>query len=192
MKFESLDLPRVGQDIQLVGAIYLDRAEEQNLLCFLPEEKPARTSCEVVMDREEWAAFLRQADLVEVELLARHKDGRLAKAILRKSTRAVDQHINWAVFRRDGFRCRYCSEDNVPLTVDHLVTWEEGGPNSMANLVAACKKCNGTRSNTPYAEWLASPYYVRRSRHLQEDVRRANKLLVDTLADIPRREHRVR
>jgi 5-methylcytosine-specific restriction endonuclease McrA len=49
-----------------------------------------------------------------------------------------------AVFLRDGFRCQYC---NARLgmstgTRDHVIPRSRGGPDTLANVVAACMPCN--------------------------------------------------
>ncbi|WP_212636678.1 HNH endonuclease, partial [Salmonella enterica] len=55
--------------------------------------------------------------------------------ILRKNQRILDQKIAWEVYRRDKYKCRYCGIDNVPLTVDHIITWESGGATHADNLM---------------------------------------------------------
>lgn len=138
------------------------------------------------MDHEDWKVFLRQTDLLEAKVLAEASDGTLAKIVLRKSARQISQQVSWNVFKRDGYKCRYCGRDDVPLTVDHLVLWEDGGPSIEQNLVSACKKCNKTRGNTPYAEWLKHPRYLRTSEDLEPSVRFDNEAMVGALDDIPR------
>jgi 5-methylcytosine-specific restriction endonuclease McrA len=53
------------------------------------------------------------------------------------------------IFKRDGNECVYCGE-NRDLTLDHVIPKSRGGKTSWANLVAACKSCNGRKGdNTP-------------------------------------------
>jgi 5-methylcytosine-specific restriction endonuclease McrA len=141
------------------------------------------------MDSEEWKTFLRQTDLMETEVLARAADQSIVKAILRKSTRAVDQTINWNCFRRDNYTCRYCGNNKIALTVDHLVRWEEGGPSTEANMLSACRKCNKVRGDKSYADWLRDPYYLKVSVNLKPEVRAANEAILGTLDAIPRKLH---
>jgi len=186
MEFKDLDLLKVGDTIQMVGAIY--EGEGKTLLVFFPGEQNPHSVLETLfgMGLPEWQAFLRQMDLLETEILAKAKDGSIVKAIARKSQRQLDQVVSWKVFKRDGYRCRYCANDDVPLTVDHLVRWEEGGPSIEANLVSACKKCNKIRGNMDYAAWLKHPAYRDTSRRCTSEVRAANEALVATLDKIPR------
>ena len=77
----------------------------------------------------------------------------------------------------------------MPLTVDHLVCWEEGGPSIEANLVSSCKKCNKIRGNTPFEAWLRHPVYRKVSQGLTDRARQDNERLVPTLSQIPRKNY---
>jgi 5-methylcytosine-specific restriction endonuclease McrA len=87
---------------------------------------------------------------------------------VRKSQRQIDSKVQWDCFRRDKYKCVYCNRDDVPLTIDHIMTWENGGPTTVENLVTACKKCNKTRGNTPYGDWLESDYYKQVSKNVPQ------------------------
>ena len=183
-KFNDINLLSVGHTIQLTGAIL--SGEGKNYLCFFPgaeEEYPVEV---LELGEGEWGAILDQTDKLWVETYGKDMVGKVQKAILRKSQRQIEASVSWRVFKRDGYRCRYCGRDDVPLTVDHLVLWEEGGPSTEANLVAACKKCNRRRGNTPYAQWLQSRDYHRASQGLTEEVRRQNQAVSATLDKISR------
>ncbi len=215
MKLSDVGLLKFGNTIQLIGGVWA--GEGKAYVCLFPEESksclrvdqpyvdhfevvlsdsptaaggdPDEVRVEVLsMDVPDWEAFLRQTDLMETEVLAKAKDGTLVKAIIRKSTRQVDQSVSWKVFERDDFRCRYCHRRG-PMTVDHLVRWEEGGPSIEANLLSACRKCNRTRGDMPYADWLNSPYYKNVSSFLPLPVLEANRLVAETLPSIPRKLH---
>lgn len=192
MKLEELDLREVGVSIQMVGVVFEDARNQSVLVLPFPSESAPEPDnpfsdggfTTLDMDLQEWQTFLAQTDKVEVQALVRAEDGSVGRAIVRKCERQISQHVSWAVYRRDYYRCRYCGNGEVPLTVDHLVLWEDGGPSTEANLVASCKKCNNTRGNTPYAEWLKSSYYAKVSRNLPPAIQEANELLVYTLGSI--------
>lgn len=200
-KLSDLNILDVGNNIQLAGAVYIgngklyltmfpDEAGELNdsfETCSWVQSTGGHLDIESLnMSQEEWETFIRQTDLLETQGLVKAENGSVEKAILRKSSRQIDQGVSWKVFRRDGYACRYCRADDVPLTVDHLVCFEEGGPNTETNLVSACRKCNKTRGNTPYAQWLEHPYYKKVSQNLTEGEREANVKLASTLDSIPR------
>lgn len=190
MKLDELDIHAIGNTIQIAGVIYA--GEGLTLLCFFPDEIQQGIEIQPLeMDLDDWTRFLRQTDLMETEVLAKAKDGKITKAILRKCQRQIDQRVSWAVYRRDGFKCRYCAADEVPLTVDHLVLWEEGGPSTEDNLVTCCKKCNKTRGNTQLADWFQHQYYRRVSKKLAPHVRALNEDLLNIIPNIPRRPHKV-
>ena len=49
--------------------------------------------------------------------------------------------------------CSYCG---LPAdTVDHIEPLQGGGDSSSANLTAACRSCNASKSDTPLLIWLA-------------------------------------
>jgi len=192
MGLEDVPLLAIGNEIQLVGAAYSGHG--QLFLFLLPSttegdpkdlfrERPVAIH---QLDTDEWNTFLRQTDLMELEALVEDEHGVVKKAIVRKTARVISQHISWKVWRRDEFKCRYCGADDVPLTVDHLVLWEEGGPSIEENLLTACRKCNKARGNMQYADWLKSPRYRRTSEKLSWSVQDANAALVPTLDAIPR------
>ena len=187
MKFSEFDLKNVGHEVQLVGGIWAGCGRA--FLCYFPEYGAEFKPVALEMNGDDWKALLRQSDLVETEVLAKAQDGSIVKAVIRKCERNIEQGVQWAVFRRDGYACRYCGRSDVPLTVDHLVLWEDGGPSVESNLVAADKRCNKTRGRLSYASWLAHPYYQRVSQALTESQREVNRRLLETLAAIPRMTH---
>lgn len=186
-KLSDINILEVGNSILMTGAVF--SAPDKHYLCFFPFDREDLPFEPLEMDVEDWKKFVRQTDLLETEVLASAPDGTLAKVILRKSQRVIDSVIQWRVFKRDEYKCRYCGADGTPLTVDHLVLWEEGGPSIDENLISACKKCNKTRGNLQYADWLKHPRYKTTSAKLTPEVRAANEALLGTLAAIPRNVH---
>ena len=188
MALTDIPLKELGLSIQMVGALYANR--NQAWMVMFPGEGRGDDTIEdpsmVLLDREEWEQFLRQTDLVEVECLVRDPETKaIGKAMLRKCERQISQQTSWAVFRRDGFKCRYCGVEDQPLTVDHLVTWESGGPSTPENLVAACRRCNSARGELPLAEWLNSPFYKKVKTGISYEEQFRNTALVATLGSIP-------
>jgi len=196
--FSDLRLLDIGHEIQLAGAVYAGKGKVFLMMC--PDE-PLEDQEIVAMEmtQNQWLEVIRQSDLLETEVLAKMPDGKLGKAVLRKSTRQIEQGVSWQVFRRDSQDnvrhpgnpfCCYCSNDSTPLTVDHLVCWEAGGPSIPENLLSCCRRCNKMRGNTPYEEWiLRDQGYLRVSNNLSEARRQKNRDLVATLDKIQRRVH---
>jgi hypothetical protein len=171
----SLDILDVGNSIQISGAIWSGNGK--TYLVPLPDEDLTESHDWHVlkMDAAEWERFLNQSDVLDVR--------GPGKAILRKSQRQVDQVIAWQVFERDGYKCRYCGR-KAPLTVDHVILWEQGGATVADNLISACRRCNKLRGNMEYDVWLHSTYYTVASCFLTLEEKAANIWVVDKLEEL--------
>lgn len=56
---------------------------------------------------------------------------------------AVWNAIRLQVLARDGWRCVYCGRE--ANEADHVLPRSKGGSDTLENLVAACRKCNGAK-----------------------------------------------
>lgn len=148
MKLQDLDLHAFGDTIQIAGMLYHDGPNDRFFVLPFPEQEPLgpywfEDTTVLEMDLDEWTRFVHQSDRVEVMASVVDQHGNLGKAFVLKSARQIAQNVSWAVYRRDNYRCSYCGADSVPLTVDHLVLWEEGGPSIPENLCLPAR--NATR-----------------------------------------------
>ncbi len=155
LTLDDLDILDVGNTIRIGGGIWTGNGKVY--LVPLPDEDLAGEIQILCMPAVEFERFLNQTDVLDVR--------GPGKAILRKSQRRIDQHIAWQVFERDQYRCRYCWTKG-PLTVDHIILWEQGGATVPENLLSACRRCNKLRGNMEYDVWLRSPEYARVSAYL--------------------------
>lgn len=55
--------------------------------------------------------------------------------------------LRQVILERDGHTCAYCGGEAD--TVDHIVAKNNGGLDEASNLVAACRRCNGLKSDRP-------------------------------------------
>ena len=187
-KFEDMNLLDFGNGILLGGAIYSGNGK--NYICLFPDDASTEDeTCILSLTTEDWKKIIRQTDLQETEVLTKAADGSLTKAIIRKTTRIIEQGVSWKVYKRDDYKCRYCGKDGIPMTVDHIVLWEKGGPSIEKNLLTSCRRCNKTRGNTEYLDWLSHPYYIKVSQNLTEYERDLNERVVLIIDDIPLRSH---
>lgn len=185
--FKEYDIKKFGVEYQISGMILSNG--ETNLVCSFPNlSGNAKNSETWFVTLDEWKKLIRQLDLVEVDMIEKSSDGKLVKNIVRKTTRQIEQKISWRVFKRDHYECRYCGNNDTPLTVDHIILWEMMGPSIEENLLSSCKKCNKRRGNMLYANWLDSDYYKKVSQNLTESKRQANIDLIDVLDNIPLRK----
>jgi hypothetical protein len=170
----GLDLLDIGNEVQLVGVIYGGKGK--TVIMPFPEDKLTGLVDDwivVEMDAEQWAEVLNQSDNLNTMV---------GKAMLRKSQRHIDQVIAWKVFERDRYHCRYCGRTGLPLTVDHVILWEDGGPTIEDNLISACRKCNKTRGRMQYEDWLGSDAYNAVSAaYLSESDKERNWLVITRL-----------
>ena len=61
--------------------------------------------------------------------------------------------IRRAVYERDGFACLFC-ESTDRLTLDHIIHYSAGGPDTIENLRTLCRSCNSSRRNRTDEEWM--------------------------------------
>lgn len=187
-EFKDFPLDMVGRGVGLTGAIYTDERTGDSYVFRFPDYADDDFNPRLIhpLTTEDWKALVHQTDLIEMPVVVKDQDGKLYKAVLRKCQRRIAQGVSWNVYKRDDYTCRYCGRDGLPLTVDHLILWEDGGPSTEDNLLTACRKCNKTRGNTPYAKWLRHRYYKRVSNALSSEQFQANEAIVHRLDRVER------
>lgn len=50
--------------------------------------------------------------------------------------------MRFAIYQRDGHRCRKCGRKTDDLEIDHIVPIAKGGKSTMDNLQTLCRRCN--------------------------------------------------
>jgi 5-methylcytosine-specific restriction endonuclease McrA len=71
------------------------------------------------------------------------------------------------LFKRDGYCCVYCGDDTRKhLTLDHVIPQSKGGKDTWENLVTACKRCNGEKSDLTLEEFGKEIPQPRRPHYL--------------------------
>lgn len=187
MKVISLDdvnLLDFGNSIGLTGNIWTGNDGVSYITLFPDFEMEELGELQaIVMDSEDWKKLIRQTDLLETQIL-QHDEGKLKKVTVRKSARLIDNRMQWSVFKRDNYTCRYCGKDGIPLSVDHIDLWEDGGATVEENLLTACRKCNKVRGNTEYQAWLQSPKYASVNKGLSFEELQNNLDIVNQLPHI--------
>lgn len=189
IKLSDINLLDVGHTIQMAGVIWSGHNSKDHSPIQFVTQLPGKSENfedlkSMPMTLEEWETFLRQTDLLEIEIIGTDESGKFTKAIYRKSQRAIDNFMQWRVFQRDHYTCRYCGRTGIPLTVDHVILYEEGGPTTEENLVTACKPCNKDRGSMLFEQWLNSDIYKRKSAMLSCEADDANWDLVAKLPEL--------
>jgi hypothetical protein len=138
-----------GNTLLVKGIIYGNG--DDDIAMFLPGDELATYTTVWFADADEWHKVIKQTDDPEIYV---KDNGGAIKAIIRKSTRQVDEWMRWAVWRRDKFTCVYCGETNKAMTVDHVLAQELGGETVVENMVTSCRWCNKQKANKTIPEWL--------------------------------------
>ena len=96
--------------------------------------------------------FTRKAESVEADGIAVHTISRTIPVpqVVRLGyyVRRPNQRVKFTkrtVLARDHHTCQYCGIQTRDLTLDHVVPRTLGGETTWINVVAACKKCNGSK-----------------------------------------------
>lgn len=173
IRLEDINLLDIGNSIQISGTIWSGKG----MSFITPGPNSTETFDNIKLMKltlSEWEKLIKQADNVEVEMFKQDPTGKVIKTIYRKSQRQIDSVIQWRVFQRDKYTCLYCGRTGIPLTVDHILLWEKGGPTTIKNLVSACRACNKDRGNMEYDEWIESAIYKKKSINLNKEQQQAN------------------
>lgn len=179
IKLSDINLLDVGHSIQIAGVVWSGNGK--SFIVQFPDKKEDFSNLQSMpLTLPEWQQLLRQTDLLETEILKDDGNG-LVKSIVRKTARQIDAYAQWRVFQRDGYACRYCGRTGIPLTVDHIDLWEEGGVSTEENMLAACKNCNKDRGSMKYEDWITSKKYESRSAHLSGNQKVANQIVINQL-----------
>lgn len=169
LNLQDINIYDIGNTIQIVGTIW----KGPNNICFITQfpdkDEDLSNAKKMIMSLSDWDRFLKQTDILETEIFLQDPSG-VTKKIIRKTQRQIDSYMQWNVFQRDNYTCRYCGRTGIPLTVDHIDLWEEGGATVIANLITACRRCNKDRGRMLYEDWLKSPIYQKYSQSLPETV----------------------
>lgn len=94
---------------------------------------------------------------------------------------SVEDVLN--VWEFTGWRCFYCNADGhalrVHLSVDHVTPLNQGGENSIWNIVPACKHCNSCKGDRDVYWFLR--HYGRSKAAFDRRFKALHKYLRDTL-----------
>lgn len=186
LKLQDVDIHQFGNQIEIAGMIV--QGSEKTLAIYFPKADVKNPDL-VEMSEDDWKQLLLQMDTLETKLFPNKPA--MAKVIVRKSQRNIEQGISWNVYRRDMYTCRYCAANDVPLTVDHLVLWEDMGQSLEDNLLSACRKCNKTRGNTHFEDWIKTEYYKNKLKNfgsLEKDAHQYNLSIWNKAQKLPLRQ----
>ena len=71
-----------------------------------------------------------------------YQDEEIWQAICRVERGKVTNKLRFAIYARDGNRCRKCGRRSANLEIDHIVPIAKGGKSTYNNLQTLCHRCN--------------------------------------------------
>ena len=181
-KLSEINIYDIGNEIQTVGIILSGLGHSYVLL--IPEKSPDLSNLELLpLTLDEWTIIFKQMDILETEIFEQDASG-ITKKLIRKSQRTIDNYLQWACFKRDNYSCRYCGRDGIPMSVDHIDLWEDGGPAILENLITSCRQCNKDRGRVKYEDWITSSVYKKKSEKLPESIKQQNFAILTNLSNL--------
>jgi ssDNA-binding Zn-finger/Zn-ribbon topoisomerase 1 len=90
-------------------------------------------------------------------------DNDIWQSICRVERGKVSNKMRFAIYERDGHRCRKCGRYTNDLEIDHIYPVSKGGKSTYDNLQTLCHKCNQKKSNFIEKDAVI-PQNVRKSR----------------------------
>lgn len=63
-------------------------------------------------------------------------------SICRVERGKVSNKMRFAIYERDGYRCRKCGRKTDDLEIDHIIPISRGGKSTYDNLQTLCRRCN--------------------------------------------------
>jgi len=92
------------------------------------------------------------------------------KKRLRVARKAIPPSVRWDVMQRDGFKCRYCGRGcpDVELTIDHIISVNDGGVDDFFNLITACKECNAGKGRKSAPDVPIQPDQVKEAEKIRD------------------------
>ena len=85
-----------------------------------------------------------------------YNDRDIWDAICRVERGRVSDRMRFAIYAKDGYRCRYCGKTDRTghtLEIDHIIPIAKGGKSTMNNLQTLCHDCNYKKGDS-----IVSPY----------------------------------
>ena len=77
----------------------------------------------------------------------RYSDRQIWNSICDIERSKVSNRIRFAIYKRDGYRCRKCGRKTNDLEIDHILPISKGGKTCIDNLQTLCRSCNSAKSD---------------------------------------------
>jgi len=119
---------------------FLNRASSKRSGCLPPSIKA---------QSEEVIRVVRKIDLpishivvedVQVDISRLNNPDLYGKAY--QESNRLDENLRIATLMRDGYQCTQCEKKNIQLDAHHIIWKEDGGKDTIENLITLCKSCH--------------------------------------------------
>ena len=87
-------------------------------------------------------------DQINQKYDGRYLNDSIWQSICRVERGRVSNKMRFAIYERDGHRCKKCGRRTDDLEVDHIFPISKGGKSTFDNLQTLCHHCNTMKSNT--------------------------------------------
>ena len=77
-----------------------------------------------------------------------YNDKEIWESICRVERGKVSKKLRFAIYERDGWRCRKCGRRTDDLEIDHIIPIAKGGKTVPDNLQTLCRRCNKEKGDT--------------------------------------------
>lgn len=79
-----------------------------------------------------------------------YRDRGIWESLCRVERGKVSNRLRFAIYKRDGYRCRYCHrpQNATLLEVDHIIPIAKGGKTTFDNLQTLCRSCNKKKGDS--------------------------------------------
>lgn len=77
----------------------------------------------------------------------RYNDPNIWDSICKIERGKVSNKMRFAVYAKDGYRCKKCGRVSNDLEIDHIIPISKGGKSTFDNLQTLCRSCNKAKSN---------------------------------------------
>ena len=98
--------------------------------------------------RDSKSKSFEQAEIMSIIRDLNNKKGnfytneKIWDAICRVERGKVSNKMRFAIYQRDGYRCRCCGRRTKDLEIDHIIPIAKGGKSTYNNLQTLCHRCN--------------------------------------------------
>lgn len=103
-----------------------------------------RTSKRKVFDSDEILDIINHLNQKRGDF---YLDENIWKSICKVERGKVTNRMRFAIYKRDGNRCRKCGRRSNNLEIDHILPISKGGKSTMDNLQTLCSCCNAEKGN---------------------------------------------